>query len=294
MKFAEASTSAEFPDMLREDYTDVLLSSYGAVAKTLEPLCYRVDSSKRTETYRKWKPLGPTTQKLPENSEYPSRMMGAETSVSITNDKYGDVISWTREMSLFNESADFVRMAAEQGEALAQGLEKNIATAIETSGNYTAYGSTITLTAGNLELAIIKFNTQTTTDAEGATVKLGLRADTLLVPPDLEMSAKRLLQSAQIPGSANNDINVLQGGLNVVVAPYLTSTSVWYLLKAKSPAGLIMQSVIGPPPETFIQDVKSSQLSDSTFFFDRINYRADMLYGIDVYDAKLILKSASS
>lgn len=293
MKFQEAATTGEFPSLLREDYRDILLSAYGSVPATLLPLCYVVDSNKESETYRGMKGLGPTTQKVPEGGEFPERMLGEKSTVTVTNYKYGDIVSYTREMSLYNKLSEFKRLATLQGMALADGLEENLADAIETSGNYTAYGSTLTLNRANLEAMILKFNTQTDTDEEGRTIKLGIKADTLLVPPDLEMEGKRLLQSSQIPGSANNDINVLQGGLKLVVSNRLASTSVFYVMKSNWPNGLVYQKVIGPPPESFIQDIKSSQVSDNVFRYDKISFRADMIYGIDVIDAKAILRSTS-
>lgn len=62
---------------------------------------------------------------------------------------------------------------------------------------------------------------------------LGIVPDTLVVPPALQFTARQLVQSAQIPGVANNDINPVQGMLDVVVSPYLTDATDWFLLKAK-------------------------------------------------------------
>lgn len=294
VKFQEAASTGDFPSLMREDYKDMLLSSYSQMPSALFPLCYVVDSNKETETYRGLKDLGPTTDVVPEGGEFPERMLGAKDVVTISNRKTGDLVSYTREMSLYNKLSEFKRLTELQGNALGAGLEENIADCIETSGNYTAYGSSLALNRANLELMIIKFNTQTATDAEGKTVRGLYKADTLVVPPDLEFEARRLLQSPSIPGSANNDVNVLQGGLNLVIAPTLASTSIYYLMKAKSPVGLIYQKVIGPPPETFIQDIKSSQVSDNVFRYDKISFRADMIYGLGVLDAKMILKSYSS
>ena len=294
MKFREAATSGEFPNLLRADYKDILLSAYGQVPLTLFDLCYVVDSNNPSETYRGLTDLGPTTQIVPEGGEFPERKLSEKDTETIYNRKYGDIVSYTREMEIYNKLGEFKRLAEFQGQALASGLEENLADCIETSGNYTAYGSSISLNRANLEAMINKFNTQTTTDAEGRTVDLGLKADTLLVPPDLEFEARRLLQSAQIPGSANNDINVLQGGLKLVVCRALASSSIFYILKAKCPVGLIYQKVIGPPPETFVQNVAREQVSDTVFRYDKISFRADMIYGLGVLDAKTILKSYSS
>lgn len=52
----------------------------------------------------------------------------------------------------------------------------------------------------------------------------------LLVPTELQWTAKVILQSAQAVGSANNDINPLQDSLELVVWPYLKSPTAWFLL----------------------------------------------------------------
>lgn len=62
------------------------------------------------------------------------------------------------------------------------------------------------------------------------------KATRLIIPPALEDTARRLLHSAQIPGSANNDTNeYLRGaGLEIVVLDYLSaaaggSDTAWFL-----------------------------------------------------------------
>lgn len=59
---------------------------------------------------------------------------------------------------------------------------------------------------------------------------IGFQPDTLLVPTELEFTARTILESTQIVGSANNDINVVKGALNLVVWPFLTSTTAWFVL----------------------------------------------------------------
>jgi hypothetical protein len=52
----------------------------------------------------------------------------------------------------------------------------------------------------------------------------------LIIPIELEFTAKELLRSQQIPGSANNDDNVIREySLGLVESPYLTSTTAWFL-----------------------------------------------------------------
>ena len=58
--------------------------------------------------------------------------------------------------------------------------------------------------------------------------------DTLLVPPALEYTARVILESTQQTGGNNNDINPVKGALNLIVWPYLTSSTAWFVLDSKA------------------------------------------------------------
>lgn len=53
----------------------------------------------------------------------------------------------------------------------------------------------------------------------------------LLVPPQLALTAQQLINSTLIPGSANNDINPLKGACEIVVCPWITTSSAWALVR---------------------------------------------------------------
>ena len=58
----------------------------------------------------------------------------------------------------------------------------------------------------------------------------------VVVHPNDRLTLKELLGSAQKPGTANNDLNSLNGELameNAIVTPYLTDTDSWFILSAK-------------------------------------------------------------
>jgi phage major head subunit gpT-like protein len=59
---------------------------------------------------------------------------------------------------------------------------------------------------------------------------IGAMGKQLVVPPALEADAKRILESAKDPDSANNAINPSQGSLKLVVNPFLTDTDAWFIL----------------------------------------------------------------
>lgn len=51
----------------------------------------------------------------------------------------------------------------------------------------------------------------------------------LIVHPNDMLTAKELIGSDLKPGTANNDINAIKGGVSVIVTPFLTDTNSWYL-----------------------------------------------------------------
>lgn len=79
----------------------------------------------------------------------------------------------------------------------------------------------------------------------------------LVVPNELEWTARKLLTSAQVPGTADNDANVLRDvGLSPVICPWLTDANDWYLVA--DPGGIDTIEVgflrgIGETPQMFLQ-----------------------------------------
>ena len=82
----------------------------------------------------------------------------------------------------------------------------------------------------SLEAAVIQIGKWT--DERG--LMIAARPQTLVIPPDLQFVAARVMQSELRPGTADNDINavrsmgVVPGG--TVVNHYLTDTDAWFLL----------------------------------------------------------------
>jgi len=83
------------------------------------------------------------------------------------------------------------------------------------------------LAEASLTAAITAMRNQT--DDKGN--KIIVQPKFLVVPNELEWIARKLLQSAQVPGTANNDINALRDvGLVPVICPWLTDANDWYLI----------------------------------------------------------------
>lgn len=89
-----------------------------------------------------------------------------------------------------------------------------------------ASGSGITLTEANLNTGLLAMRDQL--DDKG--MKIGVKANILLVPPDLEKTAQILTNSKLRPGTADNDFNYYEGIVKVISWDWITSSTAWFLL----------------------------------------------------------------
>lgn len=108
--------------------------------------------------------------------------------------------------------------------------------------------------------------------------RLGIRPVFLLVPPDLAFSAQVLLQTASVPGSANNDVNVLRGTMRPIVVPNWTDTNNWYMLASPDQIESIEVGFLGgrEEPEMFVQDQPQN---GQVFTNDAITWKIRWFYG---------------
>lgn len=91
------------------------------------------------------------------------------------------------------------------------------------------YAGTGRLTEANLAVGINAMFQRT--DSQGR--QMNIRGVWLVVPPILEITARKILESTLLPGSANNDVNVVQNYiLGVAIDPYIDTTGgqPWYLV----------------------------------------------------------------
>lgn len=87
--------------------------------------------------------------------------------------------------------------------------------------------------------------------------KILVRPNTLLVPPGLEFDAKVILNSTQVSGAANNDVNPIRGALDPIVWDYLTDdTDAWWVGALGQGGGIRCYDSGAPRIEEFY-DVKT-------------------------------------
>lgn len=99
---------------------------------------------------------------------------------------------------------------------------------------------------------------------------LNLRATHLVVPPELEWTARELLQAER---DASGATNILRGAIpNIIVSPYLADTNNWFVLDASKPVKPLIFQMRKRPEFVSMDDPKQSE----TVFM-----RKEYLYGVD-------------
>lgn len=88
--------------------------------------------------------------------------------------------------------------------------------------------ATAALTSTTLQTTLTAMRTTNAIDDRG--LKIMVNPTVLLVPPGLEYTAATLMNSTNVAGSANNDVNVLRGLLRPISWRYLTDdTDAWWV-----------------------------------------------------------------
>lgn len=210
-----------------------------------EKIVTKIPSTKDKETYA-W--LGST----PAMREFvDERMPGElhENDFSITNKKFESTIG-VKTDALDDDQYGQIRIRVQQmAEASRRYYDERVFTVLA-AGETTTYGScydgleffdtqhkegsfytTVQSNLGSSSLSESSLSAAKTAmrkfkDDRGK--PMNIIADTLVVPPDLEPDAIKLLKS--LTADASGNVNVHQGTFNLIVTPWITDTDAWYLL----------------------------------------------------------------
>jgi hypothetical protein len=96
----------------------------------------------------------------------------------------------------------------------------------------------------------------------------------LIIPPELEWSARRLLKSVQLPDSNQNDINPAQNIMPYYVMSWLTDTDAWFI-QTDVPNGL-----------NFIWRRRPEFRNDTDFDSDIAKYKTTMRFSVGWSDPR--------
>jgi phage major head subunit gpT-like protein len=145
------------------------------------------------------------------------------------------------------------------------------------SGSQSNRGSTAISTTG-VQAAITAMNKFKDDKGENA----GVDPNLMVVSPDLQWTAKTLLQSQYVPEEGTTTAklakNVLAGSMQLLVNRYLTDATDWYLFDtAGSLKPLIMQMRKTPEFTSLTNNTESTFMRDKLFY--GIKWRGEILWG---------------
>ena len=289
----------DIPKLLLAGMRTEFMKAYETADKEYAKLASQIGSSKSSETYpwlggvpkmHEWKDERIPQGMLEHNFSIANRDFEASIAVdknAIDDDQYGQIEIRVKELA-----TEAVRFFGEMAFTL-------IAQGTSTSGTAgTIYdGVTLSCYDGKAYFATDHTEGDSGTQANEGTTALGvtgLRAaitamrkfkndkgkpagtkpNLLTVPPDLEWTAKELLNSQFYPeeGTTTNKMatNVLKGSLDLLISEYLTDTNNWYLFDTKG--------VIKP---LILQLRKKPVFSSLTTNTESAFMRKKLYYGID-------------
>lgn len=231
-----------------------------------------------------------------EVTEYPARAVStADYTLSVG--KRGARFALSFEAIINDDLGAFVDLPQRLAQA-ARNTEDFVATGLlEVAGvpntafftGTSALSGNPVLTAESLEAALVNLGNRR--DADGAPIITGGRV--LMVPQALEMTARRILNATEVRYTTGDRQvitgNTLSGSVQLVVNPWLTSATAWYVLPA--PNGPRPAVALGflrgyETPEIRVKSdtgalVGGGQVSpmDGSFDIDDVQYRARHILG---------------
>lgn len=239
---AEAAGVDDFANILGSQMNRSLVSAYQAVNMPWRAYTKQSDVSDFRNNDRimgseaeDLLPLGPGGVGPYQDSKL------SEQKYSIRASTKGRAFSISRQ-ALINDDLNYLKdQPTRFGRSAARTLTKEVVQTV-LEGNlpaydgtalfHTSHGNLLTsgtsvLTAANINLAMIAIRRSL---FEGQYT--GLQPRYLLVPPELEATARTIMNSEWIPqpGTGIGNINPFQGVLEIIVDQWLTSTTAWYVL----------------------------------------------------------------
>ena len=244
----------------REVYT--LLGTALQERPAIWSVYYNIDRSQRkTEITQGYTELGDVPEK-PEGGQYATDLIRPAYTKSVTHTEFGlgfEMTETADEDDRFNVLRRNTKMLAYsaryvQERRAANPLNNGFTTELSADGA-AAFSATHSLASGGTarnilspgqdlswtSLAQAVIDAQNQTKTEGGRFIDVIDAWDLIVPPDLEFTATRIINSTLLPGVADNDVNALtkRRRFTIVVNPHLTDSDAWFLLASdKSRHGL--------------------------------------------------------
>jgi len=226
-------TTSDFAAILAQTGQTVLQEAYLGEPSGIKAVAHAstIDDfrPKRSVRVSDW----PELKKVNEHGEF-ARGTIYETEESYKLQTYGRIIGFTRQL-LINDSLGALTEPARKFGRAAANLEADVLAALVTGNPKMSDGKTLfhadhgnILTGAALSVeAVSAGRTAIRKQKDEKGKPAGLRAKYLVVPPDLEMEAEKIL--AQIAAAKTDDVNPNAGRLELVVEDRFSDPKAWYL-----------------------------------------------------------------
>jgi hypothetical protein len=303
----EASTTGEFPVILRDGIRSIVFDSYAGQPTTWQEWAMQMPSDKPAEDWVEESQIG----ELPvvsENTPYTEFKQDLDRTLQIKNYKRGGIISVTEEMIRFNRLNILKRQAEKLGRAAANTRDQACYSVAFATGNYTRTTAAGDNDIGNNTAAAIfgpstlatAFATIRTMKDRKSGVYLGIEPDTLIVHSNLEFFAKQLLLSPSLQAFVQKpvvDAPYGQGTANpfkglikqIIVSPRVATAWGWCLMQARQ--AVVLQEVEGLQ---ILQESVGQVQQEGYFRYDNIRYRVRDWYGVGMLNDRYAYLSSSA
>lgn len=270
------------------EYRDVYVLLEGAL-KELKPIWkgyYNVESSDRkTEISQSYTELGDVPEK-PEGGNYATDLIRPAFQKSVTHTEFGLGFEMTEtageddRFGVLKRNTKWLAFSSRYVEEKRAAAPLNNGFSTETSADgVSAFSASHVLGNGDAARNILNpgqdlswnsltqamIDMQTETKSDGGRYVTPITSWDIVVPPALEFTAARIINSTLLPGVADNDANVLKQrrSFNIVVNPHLTDADAWFLLSAdKSRHGLMSYTRV---PITMVKPMEDARTGNTIY-----------------------------
>jgi phage head maturation protease len=256
-------TTSDFPQIFADTANRELRQAYEAAPAVLKTVARQSSARDFRARARLQLSGAPTLEKVNESGEYKYGTM-TEAGESYRIDTFGRIVGLSRQAIINDDVGAFTDLAGKFGQAAAEFEAQFLVDLLESNsgagpimsddkalfhadhGNLAASGAEL----GELPLSAARLSMRKRTGLDGKPINASPRF--LLVPPELETDAEKIL--AAIQPAKSSDVNPFGGKLDLLVEARLSSAIRWFVVA--DPARLegleyaYLQGSEGPQTET--------------------------------------------
>ena len=300
-------TKSDIPKLLLAGMKTEFMASFEKAEKEYLNIATEIKSTKSEETYpwlgsvpkmREWVDERTPQGLLEHNFTVPNRDFESSIAVdrnAIEDEQYGQIEIRTKELSVeaarfFDELAftlipEGVNTTGSTG-SLFDGLDvsaydgKAYFATDHSEGNSGTHSNkgTTAISLSSIQSGITSMRKFKTDQGKPA----HKRPDILVVPPDLEFTARKLINSPSDPSEGSttsfNAVNTIKGALRIVVNDYLTDTNDWFLFDTRGVIKpMILQMRKAPTFSTLTDNTESAFMRKKLYF--GVDWRGAVAWG---------------